>query len=140
MKLKEICNRIKNRIADEQGQSMVETALVLPLLLLVLCGIIDFGWIYSNQYKVEYAAYNGARFASMNASNYTTDELFELAIRVRVAQNLKDGDKDHVEVELDWDSREATITIDYPVKTLTFVASTIFGRTYTVRTTDVATY
>ena len=46
---------------SEKGQSIVEFALVLPLLLTLLCGVIDFGWIYSNQYRVENASYAGAR-------------------------------------------------------------------------------
>ena len=138
--MKKLVRKIRETARDESGQSMVEVAIAIPLLLLVLCGIIDFGWIYSNQYKVEYAAYNGARFASINAGNYSTDSDFEDAIRERVAENLPGGDESCVEVELDWDSRQATIEVKYPVKTLTFVASTIFGKNYEVNTTDVATY
>lgn len=35
-------------VRDEQGQGMVEFALLLPVLLLVLVGIIEFGTIYSH--------------------------------------------------------------------------------------------
>ena len=45
--------RIKRTIRRENGQSLVEFAIVLPILLTLLCGVIDFGWIYSNQYKVK---------------------------------------------------------------------------------------
>ncbi len=33
---------------DESGQGMVELALILPVLLLILVGILEFGLIYSN--------------------------------------------------------------------------------------------
>ena len=37
----------------ENGQSAVEFALVLPILLLIVCGILDFGWLFYNQLSVE---------------------------------------------------------------------------------------
>ena len=39
-------NVIKKILKSEKGQSMVEFALVVPLLLTILCGIIDMGWAY----------------------------------------------------------------------------------------------
>lgn len=50
---------------SEKGQSIVEFALVLLLLLTLLCGVIDFGWIY-NQYSVENASYAGAGNVNTN--------------------------------------------------------------------------
>lgn len=47
----------------ESGQALVEFALVLPLLLALLCGIIDFGWLYYNQITLNNAAREGARYA-----------------------------------------------------------------------------
>lgn len=47
----------------ESGQSLVEFALVLPLLLALLCAIIDFGWLYYNQITLNNAAREGARYA-----------------------------------------------------------------------------
>lgn len=37
------------RDRKEDGQAMVEFALILPIFLLILCGIIDFGWLFYNQ-------------------------------------------------------------------------------------------
>ena len=48
---------------SETGQALVEFALCLPLLLALLCGIIDFGWIYYNQITLNNAAREGARYA-----------------------------------------------------------------------------
>ena len=54
---------IKRFFRTEKGQAMVEFALVLPFLLALLCGIIDFGWLYYNQITLNNAAREGARYA-----------------------------------------------------------------------------
>ena len=53
----------KRFLRSEKGQAMVEFALVLPLLLALLCGIVDFGWLYYNQITLNNAAREGARYA-----------------------------------------------------------------------------
>lgn len=50
---------------DEAGAEVVEFALVLPLLLLVLTGIIDFGLMFQRYEVVTNAAREGARVASL---------------------------------------------------------------------------
>ena len=56
------------RFHGRGGQSMVELALTLPVLLLLLCGILDFGWIYGNDILLSHCAREAARYASINAS------------------------------------------------------------------------
>lgn len=58
--------QLKKLKKRESGQAMVEFALVLPILLLLLCGIVDFGWIFYNQLAVNSAAREGARYASVH--------------------------------------------------------------------------
>lgn len=48
-----------------KGQSLVETALMLPVLLLLLTGIIDFGLLFNSYLVVSNAAREGARFAAV---------------------------------------------------------------------------
>jgi Flp pilus assembly protein TadG len=48
-----------------RGQSLVEFALVLPLLLLILLGIIQFGFIFNTQVTITNAAREGARAATI---------------------------------------------------------------------------
>jgi hypothetical protein len=48
------------------GQSMVEFALVTPLLLLTFWGIIEFGWLVYSNHEVTNAARDGARWASVH--------------------------------------------------------------------------
>ncbi len=50
---------------DEQGQSLVEFALVLPILLLILVGIFNFGQVFYSDIVINEAARDAARYASI---------------------------------------------------------------------------
>lgn len=49
---------------DERGQSVLEAALVLPFLLLLVAGIVDFGGAFNQYIMVTNAAREGARYGS----------------------------------------------------------------------------
>lgn len=55
----------------------MEFALVLPILLVVLCGIIDFGWILSCQNELTNAAGETARYAAIYANSSDVHTLAE---------------------------------------------------------------
>ena len=57
----------------EDGQSMLEFVLVLPVFLLLLFMIIDFGWLFYNMNTVQNVARNAARVACVEY----TDTCFE---------------------------------------------------------------
>jgi len=59
-----VVDRLKRILGGEAGQNLVETALVLPLLLLVLAGIVDFGRAFTTYIAIANAAREGARVAS----------------------------------------------------------------------------
>ena len=60
----------------EDGQAMLEFALVLPIFLLILCGIIDFGWLFYNQLALNNICREGARYAVVNtAADYSTESI-----------------------------------------------------------------
>jgi Flp pilus assembly protein TadG len=50
----------------DRGAAAVELAVVLPLLLLLVFGIIDFGRMLNSQITVSAAAREGARWAAVN--------------------------------------------------------------------------
>jgi hypothetical protein len=52
------------RIGHERGASLVEFAVLLPLLVLLLIGIVEFGWLYSQNIDVRHGAREGARLAA----------------------------------------------------------------------------
>ncbi|WP_245157088.1 TadE/TadG family type IV pilus assembly protein [Anaerovorax sp. IOR16] len=53
-------------IRNEKGQAMVEFALVLPILLLLLCAICEFGSIFSNQILANNACREAVRYAAVH--------------------------------------------------------------------------
>jgi len=55
--------RAAARWSDQSGAELVEFALVLPLLLLVVLGIVDFGLLFQRYEVLTNAAREGARVA-----------------------------------------------------------------------------
>jgi Flp pilus assembly protein TadG len=72
------------RIRSERGNAMIETAITLPLLLLVSVSIFEFGRAYQTWEVMTNAAREGARIAVLDG---TTDA----DIRARVNQYLGIG-------------------------------------------------
>lgn len=60
---------IKKLMKKRKGQSLVETALVLPVILLLLTAIIDFGLLFNHYLIVSNASREGARGASLGNTN-----------------------------------------------------------------------
>lgn len=57
----------------ERGAVAVEMAIVLPLLLLILLGIIEFGRAYNIQVSLTQAAREGARHAAIHYDDPSLD-------------------------------------------------------------------
>jgi len=52
-------------VTDDQGQNIVEFALLLPVLLYILMGIIQFGFIFAAYITLNNAVREGARWGSI---------------------------------------------------------------------------
>ena len=76
----------RHRLAERKGQSLVEFALVLPILLLVVVGILEFGIAFRTFQVVTNAAREGARTAVVGAE--------PAQVRGRVEQYLNSGGLD----------------------------------------------
>jgi len=53
----------------DTGQSLVEFALILPLVLSILCGIVEFGRGFQSWLTITNAAAYGARTGAINPSS-----------------------------------------------------------------------
>jgi Flp pilus assembly protein TadG len=73
-----------NRARQEKGAALIETAFVLPIMLLVCVGILEFGRAYQTWQVVTNAAREGARVAIL--PEYTDDSAI-----ARVKTYLKNG-------------------------------------------------
>lgn len=81
---------LKRFFKNEKGQSVLELAITIPVLLLVLCAIVDFGWIYSNKMLIIYSSREGARFGSINATAANATDLIKNKVNDTVPSYLKD--------------------------------------------------
>lgn len=123
---------------SEKGQAVVETALILPVILLLLGAVLDFGWIFANIYRTEYAAGVGARYAAVYAADMPLPELKE-AVKDRVLENVWSGDEGtSTSVWMLYDT--VTVRVESRVRTLTFVANTLFGDYYTAACSATAAF
>ncbi len=125
---------------SRKGQSLVELALILPLLLMIVMGVIDFGRLFGSYIALQNASREGARFASLYSTTVTVDEIKARAISEAAATGYPGIRADQVLVEppSGWrDGDAVTVRMIYPFQLLT---TTIFGRsqdTITVHTTMV---
>lgn len=51
------------------GQAMVELALILPVLLLIIMGIFEFGFMFNNYLTLNNVSREAARYASLGGSD-----------------------------------------------------------------------
>lgn len=76
--------RFKLRGRSERGAALLETALTLPLLLLVCVGILEFGRAYQTWQVLTNAAREGARIAVLPGMD-------DAAVRSRVREYMTIG-------------------------------------------------
>lgn len=105
-------NRI--HVGNERGQTMVEFALVAPILALLLFGVIQFGIAFNSYVTITDAARAGARKAAVSRqASCPTCEAID-AVKAS-AQNL-DQQKLNVSVSpAPWPAAsDVTVTVKYP--------------------------
>jgi Flp pilus assembly protein TadG len=54
---------------EDRGSALVELALILPLLLLLIAGTVDFGWFIYSSIEVSDAAQAGALYGTLNPTD-----------------------------------------------------------------------
>lgn len=76
---------------DERGAALVEFTLVLPVLLVVLFGIIDFGKAFNYWIDSTHLANTGARFAVVNRNPASSGSLQSYIKSLADTAELKNG-------------------------------------------------
>jgi Flp pilus assembly protein TadG len=59
---------------DERGAGLVEFALIMPILLMLVFGVVQFGLLFNRQQGIHAAAREAARVASLPTSSITEIE------------------------------------------------------------------
>lgn len=62
-------------LRNEKGQSLVEFAILLPVLLLLLMGILEFGIMLNSYLSINNSAREGARLGIVSGSNLEITKL-----------------------------------------------------------------
>ncbi len=70
---------------NERGQALAEFALVLPLILFFIAGIIEFGRAWNIKQAVTDAAREGARYAVVQDDDIQTTDDVKAKIEERLA-------------------------------------------------------
>lgn len=80
--------QLRRLTKGEKGAAAVEFAIILPLLVLLVFGIIEFGRVYNLYLAVTHAAREGARIASVRNGTGATDDDIKNLIVERSAINI----------------------------------------------------
>jgi Flp pilus assembly pilin Flp len=65
----------RRRLRQQRGAVAVEFALIMPVLLLILVGTLEFGRVWSQLQVFQGAAREGARCAAVKAGGFTTCDI-----------------------------------------------------------------
>ena len=100
----------------ERGAAAVEFGLLLPLLMLLVMGIVEYGLVFSRQHVLTNAAREGARAASVNlsqslaisqaqsvAANYlNVAGITNATVTASLATTVSASDSVQVNIEMPW--------------------------------------
>lgn len=62
--------QIRRKKTTYRGLSIIETAIIFPLLLLITLGVIHFAWLFLKAHQITAVARHGARLAALEGANY----------------------------------------------------------------------
>lgn len=86
----------------ERGAALVEMAFVAPFLVILLLGMVEFGWMFGQFNEVRHAAREAARFAAVSEPDLTGDGTFdEDDVLEAVCDALNLSGSGTVDVEID---------------------------------------
>lgn len=108
---------MRKTLRSERGAALLETAITIPLVLLMSVGIFEFGRAFQTWQVLTNAAREGARVAVLSA---TTDDQVRASVRNYMNSGglpLADSDTVNIDVQRDvalGDNNASRITISYP--------------------------
>lgn len=92
-----------------KGQALVEFALILPFLIVLIMGIMEFGWLVKNQLTVANATREGARTAALGKSTS------EIISSIKDATSGVPGSADNLTISMAYDDGDATNGYHYTI-------------------------
>lgn len=83
--------RLFHLVKRERGQAAVELALTLPLILLLLCGMLELGWVAANKLILENVTREGVRAGIVATDSGSNTALVASRIQQMLPERLADG-------------------------------------------------
>lgn len=117
---------------DERGQALVEMALILPILLLLLAGILDVGRMLFSYENLQMAAQEAVRLGGLGKDDQTitnfADNYQKLGDPKYLIVNISPDDTDRHSGDY------VTVTLKYPFTFDTPLISKFFPNPYYIET------
>ncbi|MCM3666350.1 pilus assembly protein [Mesobacillus subterraneus] len=117
---------------DERGQSLVETALILPVFLLLLVGILDFGRIMYSYAHLHMAAQETVRMGGLGKNDTEITSFAKDYVQLQEVDQLK------INISPGDSSRDAgdyvTVKLEYPFQFFTPFVSSLFSSSLSIKT------
>lgn len=140
--------RINKQIIPEKlqdGQSLVEMAILMIVLLLIMGGVLDLGRMYFTYLALQNAAGEGAAYGAIypewiDSGDNSDPNNIEYRVRTESTGSLIDWSTTNIQVEvpsLDGGS-PITVTVEYEYDVITPMIQAITGETVTLRGRDTA--
>lgn len=121
----------------EAGQSLVEVAMLMPVLVLILAGILDLGRAYMTLVALNDAAAEGAAYAALHPT-YTTQIVQRTASSSSALVSLEPSMVSVAYAEPLTAGMPVTVTVMYPYRLLTpFISGIVPSGTLTLRASEV---
>lgn len=135
--------RNRDHSARESGQSLVEFALILPVLVLILMGVFDFGRAFFAYNAISNGAREGARYGVIHPTRRDSDGLApydeENTIEEKAAAQTFILDMDEIDIQVTFPSGTdqrgdpITVTVTYDFRAITPLIGDIIGNPLTLQ-------
>lgn len=124
--------KLRSSSAAQRGQSLVEFALVFPMVILFLFAIVDFGIALDRRITLQHAIREGARYAAVHGDildiqNKTANQAQNIIVSSDVVVCYIDGDDENISVGDPGDSVRVSATFAYNPAIVGPVLSGLFG-------------
>jgi hypothetical protein len=119
---------------SDRGANLVEFAILAPFLIMLLFGIIEFAWVFSQNLDLRHGAREGARMAA-------TDDITPGSEIADICARMDVGNTNNTTVDISNSGTsigdDITVTISAPPDTLTGIMDWVLPSTMTLSTTAI---
>lgn len=135
-----------SRVDSDQGQALVEFALVVVALMLLLVGILEFGRAVASYTEIHNAAREGARYCSVHPDDLAGVQAAAQA-KIVLAQGATlenppcrcaDDSGGAISCTDEENARTATVAVDFDYRATTALISRIIGGNGTIHLRSVS--